>query len=73
MKPAADRQRRYRQRRARGQAVLMVSVPDFHSLINLLIDTGWLTELECEDRKQVAAATSDALEELITWHKKRNA
>jgi len=68
--PAAERTRRHRLRRARGQAVLTVCIKDYFGLVNFLIDTGWLGETESEDRRQVAAAVSEAWGELVDWHKK---
>ena len=73
MTPGAVRARRCRQRKARGQAVLLVPVTDYHALLNVLIDAKWLGEAESEDRRQVEKAVGAVLSDLAEWQKNRNA
>jgi hypothetical protein len=68
-----ERVRRYRRRQRTGAAVLRVNIIDYHALVGVLIDAGWLLEAEALDRHQVEAAVSQALAEMAGWHRKRNA
>jgi hypothetical protein len=68
-----ERVRRYRRRLAVGAAVLRIEIADYHALVGVLIDAGWLAEAEALDRHQVEAAVAQALAEMAGWHRKRNA
>jgi hypothetical protein len=68
-----ERVRRYRRRQHTGAAVLRVEITDYHALVGVLINSGWLVEAEALDRHQVEAAVSQALTEMAGWHRRRNA
>ena len=67
--PGAERQRRSRQRRRRGEAVLKVSVK-VDRLVHALIDSDRLTESEAADPAKVAAAASSMIDYWSKWWKK---
>jgi hypothetical protein len=60
MQPAARRQRAYRQRASKGEAVLRVSVHYF-GVIDALIASSRLSEADALDRTKVEAALADIL------------
>jgi hypothetical protein len=67
---ATSRKRRWRQRQRRGAAVLAIEVADLNRLIEVLIGLSWLAEAEAEDRKQIAQATAELLDDLAaSWRR----
>src|SRR5262249_55591318 len=56
-----ERKKRYLRRQANGAAVLKVDVSDYNALVAMLIDTGWLREVEALDRHQVEIAVAALL------------
>lgn len=58
----AEYQRRWRQRRAQGLAVLPICLP-IYPVISALIESGRLTPAEALDRRAVEAACRDVLED----------
>ena len=57
---AAERQRRYRQRRSEQRGVLQVEA-DLFMLSDLLVEKGFLQQWDSEDRSKVTAALQEAL------------
>jgi hypothetical protein len=70
MTPAADRQRRYRQRQQRGSVVYRLDV-DRDVVLGGLLESGRLTEGEALRRQLVERALAEVLEEWAArWLKK---
>lgn len=64
---AAERNRRYRQRQREGRSVIGVEIIDPFGLVDALIESGLLSERNCEDKSKIAAATGRVLED---WARK---
>ncbi len=58
--PAAERQRRYRQRRARGMRMLTVELRP--ECLERLVAEGWLNAEEARDAAKVCDAVADLLD-----------
>jgi hypothetical protein len=63
--PAAERTRRWRERRREGRAVLYVEVADPFELADALVDYGLLQEWNVDDRAAVADAVAELLSLLL--------
>ena len=55
--PAAERQRRYRERRARGMRVLAVELGP--EVLERLVAEGWLNAEEAQDTAKICDAVTD--------------
>ena len=61
---SADRVRRHRERRRRGEAVFRVQAPAF-DLADRLIEAGWLAAWDAEDRAKIEEALGRAVKHMI--------
>jgi hypothetical protein len=68
-RPATARTRRYRERLRAGAVMVPIAVTP--EILGLLIDTGWLSESESEDRRQIAAALGAMLADAATARRRR--
>lgn len=66
MTAAGERQKRLRARQRNGEVVVPVTVTN--EIIATLIDLGWLTERESEDRRQIGCAIRQILSDLAVAH-----
>jgi hypothetical protein len=67
-RPATARTRRYRERLRAGAVMVPIAVSP--EILGLLIDTGWLSESESEDRRQIAAALGALLADAAAHHRR---
>jgi hypothetical protein len=59
---ATERQRRWRKRQRACEVIVPVRVT--HAIIAVLLDLGWLTDRDSEDRAQIGAALDRMLDDL---------
>ena len=60
-----DRVRRYRQRKAEGEIVLTIVVPEVET-IDELVRSKWLVPSDQDDRDKIAAAAARAWHHIVT-------
>ncbi len=62
--PAAERQRRHRDRKRRGLILARAEVPD--RIVEALVDQGLLQEAQATDARAIGKALVDATEKCVT-------
>ncbi len=62
--PAAERQRRHRDRKRRGLLLARAEVPD--RIVEALVDQGLLWEAQATDARAIGKALVDATEKCVT-------